>query len=54
MHTHFFAMGVGHYGIFNVSRWRKMIMPEVRKFIRAHDAGAERAAPAPEPELVSA
>ena len=54
MHTHFFAMGVGHYGIFNGSRWRKMILPEVRAFIRAHDAGAERAAPTPEPELVSA
>jgi poly(3-hydroxybutyrate) depolymerase len=38
---HFVAHGVGHYGVFNGSRWRNMIQPEVRRFIRAHDpAGA--------------
>jgi poly(3-hydroxybutyrate) depolymerase len=36
-HKHFFAPGVGHYGIFNGSRWRSMIMPQVRDFIRAND-----------------
>jgi poly(3-hydroxybutyrate) depolymerase len=32
---HFVAHGVGHYGVFNGSRWRSMILPEVRAFIRA-------------------
>ncbi|MFE8071330.1 polyhydroxyalkanoate depolymerase [Marinobacteraceae bacterium S3BR75-40.1] len=30
------AQGVGHYGIFNGSRWRGVIAPEVRRFIRRH------------------
>jgi poly(3-hydroxybutyrate) depolymerase len=34
---HFVAEGVGHYGVFNGSRWRKLIEPQVRAFI-----GAER------------
>lgn len=29
--------GVGHYGVFNGSRWRKEIQPKVQEFIRAHD-----------------
>jgi len=36
-HRHFVAEGVGHYGVFNGSRWRKLIEPQVRAFI-----GAER------------
>lgn len=36
-HKHFFAKGVGHYGIFNGSRWRSMILPEIASFIREHD-----------------
>jgi poly(3-hydroxybutyrate) depolymerase len=36
-HKHFFAKGVGHYGIFNGSRWRSMILPEISGFIREHD-----------------
>jgi poly(3-hydroxybutyrate) depolymerase len=32
---HFVARGVGHYGVFNGSRWRSMILPEVRDFIRS-------------------
>ena len=32
---HFVAEGVGHYGVFNGSRWRSMIEPQVRDFIRA-------------------
>jgi poly(3-hydroxybutyrate) depolymerase len=36
-HTHLFVPGVGHYGIFNGSRWRRAIQPEVARFIRAHD-----------------
>jgi poly(3-hydroxybutyrate) depolymerase len=33
--THFVARGVGHYGVFNGSRWRTMIQPQVRAFIDA-------------------
>ena len=29
--------GVGHYGVFNGSRWRTEIQPKVQEFIRAHD-----------------
>ena len=35
-HRQFVAMGVGHYGVFNGSRWRSMIEPEVRAFIQTH------------------
>ncbi|MBP2229920.1 poly(3-hydroxybutyrate) depolymerase [Azospirillum agricola] len=35
--THF-QEGVGHYGIFNGRRWRQNILPEIRDFIRGHDA----------------
>jgi poly(3-hydroxybutyrate) depolymerase len=35
---HFVARGVGHYGVFNGSRWRHMIQPRVRDFIRARRA----------------
>jgi poly(3-hydroxybutyrate) depolymerase len=33
---HYVARDVGHYGVFNGSRWRKLIQPEVRDFVRAH------------------
>jgi poly(3-hydroxybutyrate) depolymerase len=32
---HYVAKGVGHYGVFNGSRWRSLIQPQVRDFIRA-------------------
>ena len=32
---HFVAKGVGHYGVFNGSRWRNMIQPQIAAFIRA-------------------
>ncbi len=32
---HYVAEGVGHYGVFNGSRWRSLIQPQVRDFIRA-------------------
>lgn len=35
---HLFQENVGHYGIFNGSRWRNQIMPRVRHFMRAHDS----------------
>jgi poly(3-hydroxybutyrate) depolymerase len=33
---HFVAAGVGHYGIFSGRRWREMIFPRVRDFIRRY------------------
>lgn len=33
---HYVCPDVGHYGVFNGSRWRKLIQPQVRDFIRAH------------------
>jgi poly(3-hydroxybutyrate) depolymerase len=33
---HFLALGVGHYGIFNGRKFREMIYPQVRDFIREH------------------
>jgi poly(3-hydroxybutyrate) depolymerase len=33
---HFLAPQVGHYGIFAGQRWREMIYPRVRDFIRKH------------------
>jgi poly(3-hydroxybutyrate) depolymerase len=34
MRQHFVAPGVGHYGIFSGRRWREIIYPRVRDFIR--------------------
>ena len=33
---HYVAPGVGHYGIFSGRRWREMIFPRVRDFIRSN------------------
>ena len=33
---HFLAPRVGHYGIFSGRKWREVIYPRVREFIRAH------------------
>jgi poly(3-hydroxybutyrate) depolymerase len=35
-HRHFLAKGAGHYGIFSGRRWREMIYPEIRQFIRSN------------------
>lgn len=35
---HYVAPKVGHYGVFNGSRWRNLIQPKVRDFIRKHHA----------------
>ncbi|MGD9799240.1 MAG: polyhydroxyalkanoate depolymerase [Parvularculaceae bacterium] len=35
--------GVGHYGVFNGSRWRNEIQPRVAAFIREHDHAARPA-----------
>ncbi len=34
---HFEAKGAGHYGIFSGRRWRDLVYPKVRDFIRAHN-----------------
>jgi len=34
---HYLAPGVGHYGIFSGRRWRELIYPRLRDFIRRHD-----------------
>jgi poly(3-hydroxybutyrate) depolymerase len=33
---HHLAQGAGHYGIFSGRRWREMIYPKVKDFIRSH------------------
>jgi poly(3-hydroxybutyrate) depolymerase len=35
---HYIQEKVGHYGVFNGSRWRRFIQPKVRQFIRANRA----------------
>jgi poly(3-hydroxybutyrate) depolymerase len=45
---YYMAEGVGHYGVFNGSRFRKLIAPRIRKFIAGIEASAE-AAKAPKP-----
>ncbi len=35
---HLVAAGCGHYGLFSGHRWRDSIYPEVRAFIRTHEA----------------
>jgi poly(3-hydroxybutyrate) depolymerase len=36
--AHFVAAGVGHYGIFSGRRWRELVFPRVRDFIRKHQS----------------
>ncbi len=37
MREHYVQPGVGHYGVFNGSKWRDAIQPRVAKFIQAHN-----------------
>ncbi len=37
MRDHFLVPKVGHYGIFSGRRWREVIYPHIRDFIRKHD-----------------
>lgn len=39
MHVDYVQPGVGHYGVFNGSRWRADIAPRIRRFIRQHGGG---------------
>jgi poly(3-hydroxybutyrate) depolymerase len=36
MREHYLAPGVGHYGIFSGRRFREMLYPRIRDFIRRH------------------
>lgn len=45
---HFECAGVGHYGIFNGSRFRAEIVPRISEFVRAYEKPAEPAAVEPE------
>jgi poly(3-hydroxybutyrate) depolymerase len=36
-HYHYVQPGVGHYGVFNGTRWRTEIQPRVREMIRTTD-----------------
>jgi poly(3-hydroxybutyrate) depolymerase len=38
---HLTVKGAGHYGIFSGRRWRDVVYPEVREFIRAHVADSK-------------
>jgi poly(3-hydroxybutyrate) depolymerase len=40
---YYLAKGVGHYGVFNGSRFRKEIAPRIREFIARIEAGAKPA-----------
>jgi poly(3-hydroxybutyrate) depolymerase len=40
LRRHHLQPKVGHYGLFNGSRWREEIHPHVRDFIRTHRSGA--------------
>lgn len=54
-HEHWEQPGVGHYGVFNGSRWRDEIAPRVRAFMarhgtrpRARSGGGKSTAPSPD------
>jgi poly(3-hydroxybutyrate) depolymerase len=48
---HFLAIGVGHYGVFNGSRFRAEIVPRISDFVVKHDVPAERRKMAPSKAL---
>lgn len=41
--------GAGHYGVFNGRRWRDIIAPRIKEFIRQHDTGSDRRRPEAQP-----
>ncbi|MTI04187.1 polyhydroxyalkanoate depolymerase [Roseibium denhamense] len=45
MKAHYEQPNVGHYGVFNGSRWRAEIAPRVMDFIRSNRADMKKAAP---------
>ncbi len=38
---HYVQENVGHYGVFNGSKWRKFIQPKIRDFIKTHSAAVK-------------
>ena len=42
--AHYLQPGVGHYGVFNGSRFRSEIAPRIADFVLTHDRRAEGAA----------
>lgn len=46
MHEHYEQPGVGHYGVFNGTRWRDEIAPRVRAFMNRHQSRSGRKAKA--------
>jgi poly(3-hydroxybutyrate) depolymerase len=44
---HYDVPGAGHYGIFSGRRWRELVYPRVRDFIRSSAAPAAAASSAP-------
>ena len=50
---HYDVPGAGHYGIFSGRRWRELVYPRVRDFIKIH-AGAQPSGPAEAPSEVPA
>jgi poly(3-hydroxybutyrate) depolymerase len=49
--TYHLQKGVGHYGVFNGSRFRSEIAPRIRDFILTHSRSAAERAEAPKPRL---
>ena len=54
MKLHFEQPGVGHYGIFNGSRFRNEALPRMTGFIRQHERSQMFAAAGKQPQLVDA
>jgi poly(3-hydroxybutyrate) depolymerase len=52
--THYLQKGVGHYGVFNGSRFRAEIAPRIRDFISAIEQEERRAKAAPRPVALQA
>ena len=44
--VHYVQPGVGHYGVFNGSRFRAEIAPRIADFVLSRNGGARRARPA--------
>lgn len=55
MKLHYECAGVGHYGIFNGSRFRLDIAPRITQFVRTHDtrAGSIPTMPGPDHEALA-
>ncbi len=52
--AHYMQPGVGHYGVFNGSRFRSEIAPRISDFIRSNTGVVVRRAPAPAPKAKAA